>query len=289
LPEVIVGRAQDLIGVEREPGEVDGAGRRGAHALRPPGREVGPRAGLDRHHHHRRAGLCRMPRGDEGAGDEAGARRIGLHAAEMAAGVRGLDPQAAFARLGVPDTEQVAGARVREQADALGGRAVPGDELEGVDVAFVEPAEGEAPVADQPQNLRQGTGARLRPQARAAVIHRDGRGEQTQAGEIGDVVLRKAVVVILGVGPRGRRRGDRAGGRRGIVDGVQAGPLIHAPVSSQIAAGRGVRAACRWSGHIAPSRYGRAAAEARPRTVARSGLVTYGPHCPRKMRAILKN
>ena len=126
--------------------------------MRVPGREVSPRARLERDDEHHRFLSSHVASRHQRARDVAGARREGLASAEITETAATCDAQTVRGRLRVPYAEQVPGHRVREQARALIRGAVAGDELQSVDVPLVEPPEREAAVTDQSQDIEEGSG-----------------------------------------------------------------------------------------------------------------------------------
>jgi hypothetical protein len=99
--------------------------------------------------------------------------------------------------LGIPHAKQVTGAGICEQARMLPRVAVPGDELQRIDVTFVQPSKSEAAIADEAKHLRQLPSPRFLAEAGPTHLARDGRSEQTEAREVGDVLARKALIAIL--------------------------------------------------------------------------------------------
>ena len=187
----VAGGAEKVILLDESVGEGDAEAFGGLHAERVPEVAVEDEVWLDVGRLH--AGQGHLPAGvgelggDDGPLDEGGTGGEGLVSGEAELRAGGIEAKE-FGGAGVPDAEEEAGAGIGGGAVKLRGSAEGGDEDEGVDVAFVEAAEGEVGAADEGEDAKQGEVlAGFGAEAEAAVRAGQRRGEEAEGAELLEV------------------------------------------------------------------------------------------------------
>ncbi len=177
------GRADEVRLRHRGAAQIDLAAHRGPHALGPPGLEVDPDPGLVEVEENEAQPAVGVGGRDERALHMVDAGREGLGTLQPQALRRPLQRQAGRP-LGVPDPRQLPGIQLIGEALALRSAAVAVDEADGVDMALIEPADGQVAPAEKAQHLEKrrrtvGLGA----EAETTLGGRQGSREQADLGQ----------------------------------------------------------------------------------------------------------
>ncbi len=170
---VVARLAQQRVPLQHHPREADLKAVRGLHPERPPTRRVGLRSHVFQRHHAHLGGAAGQAGGHDRAQDGAAGTRgpaLGAGQRDPAAGVD--DPHAVLV-LGVPDPEQQAALGIGLRPRTLRRRAEAADQLQRVDVAFVDAPAGEVPPAGRAQRRQLGVPAGQRDAALVAARRRE--------------------------------------------------------------------------------------------------------------------
>ena len=154
LAQIVARTADQRLRSHADIGEIARAGAGGAHAVHAARREAGAAVGTQRHDQHAFAAV-RVQRGEQRPGDVQGTGGEPLLAGESPARA-GAEQAQRHRTPGHPDAEQMAGCRVLGGGGDLRAAAIDRDQLDGVDVAFIEPPDREAAPSEPAQYAEQG-------------------------------------------------------------------------------------------------------------------------------------
>ena len=167
--------------------------------------------------------------GDQGAADETGPGCEDLAGPQAITVGHFLELQPVIEEFGVPDAEKMPLPRVFEQSRALRTVAVARDQLERVDMALIDSAEGEAAAPDDAQHATEVRGPRFFAKPGAVLVPRDWRGKQAERAKMLHIGRGKPAIVIMLGRPCSRCPGGNPRRIRGIESGVgDRCRLVHA-------------------------------------------------------------